>query len=100
RQQRRALCVLGPARDPRHNNARSLVKHPNTRGAFSNAGGDGSGGYSSSSHSRPDRLSEPAPDAHPGRCVSGTCIVRVSQAHAVGLACIARPNRRSLGRAH
>ena len=57
-----------PPERQRHTIARPLVLHGNTRGAFPDAGGDGSGGYSSSSHSRPDRFhrardSDPDPAA-------------------------------------
>jgi len=56
-----AKCA--PARGSRHTDARSFVPHPDTRGTFPDAGGDGSGRYSSSSHSRPDRFRRTGP--HP-----------------------------------
>ena len=56
-----AKCA--PARGSRHTDARCFVLHPNTWGTFPDAGGDGSGRYSSSSHSRPDRFRRTGP--HP-----------------------------------
>jgi len=56
-----AKCA--PARGSRHTDARSFVPHPDTWGTFPDAGGDGSGRYSSSSHSRSDRFRRTGP--HP-----------------------------------
>ena len=64
-QQQRGVRVQRSVRGPRHTDARSFVFHPNTRGTFPDAGGDGGGSYSSSSHSRPDRFPQPASHPYP-----------------------------------